>query len=259
MAAGAAAPLVIAVGGVFGGAITGAGTQSLEHTVNKRSVVTEECNTKQWLLKAGIGLISGAATGGAAVGITAGVVGLGSSAMESAVVTAGQYRGIRAGTGAVDRAVSSIASDIGRKFVDGEKVSSKQAACRATFGATKRESNPLEDTRIKYISEGAWFSRMIVSFFLNDEKITQQVSGSGKFITIPSPARGIKVKFQVSRPFWGDVMKYDRFKEAWFRPYEPHVFCYDNPTNRTFIVSGNLWWEAVMRVSDEYHEETKEL
>ncbi|XP_022796041.1 uncharacterized protein LOC111334544 [Stylophora pistillata] len=518
--AGAAAPLVVAVGGVFGGAITGAGIQSLQHTVNKRSVVTEECNTKQWLLKAGIGLISGAAIGGAAVGITAGVVGLGSSAMESAVVTAGQYMGTGVGTGAVGGAVSSIASDIGRKFVDGEKVSLKQAACRATFGAAigategiaggvvskaivggqssaataniqgevgeqiailtgakrltdvlvrnvsravtesgaeavmgtaaqfveerlddsvenqspgqhflrgainfasktikagfresssallshskneidvskrakkysnlevdiydksgarrgqvrqelfeennehlvkcekstcsatyqplesegllenktyslptvyeeavvpceqedplranehvnpvvdieeeagvndycgqvnladqllesdelsedktspllkvreevgvldKRESNPLEDTRIKYISEGAWFSRMIVSFFLNDEKITQQVSGSGKFITIPSPARGIKVKFQVSRPFWGDVMKYDRFKEAWFRPYEPHVFCYDNPTNRTFIVSGNLWWEAVMRVSDEYHDETKEL
>lgn len=123
--AGASAPLVVAVGEVFGGAITGAGIQSLQHTVNKRSVVTEECNTKQWLLKAGIGLISGAAIGGAAVGITAGVVGLGSSAMESAVVTAGQYMGTGAGTGAVGGAVSSIASDIGRKFVDGEKVSLK--------------------------------------------------------------------------------------------------------------------------------------
>ena len=123
----------------------------------------------------------------------------------------------------------------------------------------KRESDPLEDMKIKYISEGAWMSKMIVSFFLNGKKTTQQVSGSGKFVTIPSHARGIEVKFQVSRPFWGDVMKYNRFKKAWLRPYEPHVFRYDKPANRTFTISGNLWWEAVMGVTNEYHEETKEL
>ena len=535
--AGLAAPAVVAAGGVLGGALTGAGIQSLLHTVNEKSVVTGECDTKQWLLKAGIGFVSGAAIGGAAVGITAGVAGLGSSAMESAAVTTGQYMGIGAGTGAVGGAVSSIASDAGRKFVDGEEVTLKQVACRAAFGASigaaagiaggavskalvggqssaatanleveigeqlailtgarrlanvlaknipraltesgteavmgtaaqfveerlddsvenqspgqhlvrgasnftfnalkvglrdtstglfshatneiivskrvkkysnddksvrlgnkrverlklslennehlvkyeeiscsatyhpleseelsedetyplptiyeeadvpseqmdplsaneyvnsvvdidgevglndsrgqvkherfeenkehlikwgksacsltdqllesdellvnetsplpavseeacvldKRESDPLEDMKIKYISEGAWMSKMIVSFFLNGKKTTQQVRGSGKFVTIPSRARGIEVKFQVSRPFWGDVMKYNRFKKAWLRPYEPHVFRYNKPTNRTFTISGNLWWEAVMGVTNEYHEETKEL
>ena len=537
--AGLAAPAVVAAGGVLGGAMTGAGLQSLQHTVNEKSVVTGECDTKQWLLKAGIGFVSGAAIGGAAVGITAGVAGLGSSAMESAAVTTGQYMGIGAGTGAVGGAVSSIASDAGRKFVDGEEVTLKQVACRVAFGASigaaagiaggavskafvggqssaatanlkaevgeqiailtgarrlanvltrnipraltesgteavmgtaaqfveerlddsvenqspgqhlvrgasnftfnalkvglrdtstglfshatneiivskrvkkhsnddksvrlgnkkverlklsleknehlvkykesscsatyqpleseelsedetysrsmfriyketdvtseqidplsaneyvnpvvnidggvgvndsrgkvkherfeenkehlikwgksacsltdqllesdellvnetsplpavseeacvldKRESDPLEDMKIKYISEGAWMSKMIVSFFLNGKKTTQQVRGSGKFVTIPSRARGIEVKFQVSRPFWGDVMKYNRFKKAWLRPYEPHVFWYDKPANRTFTISGNLWWEAVMGVTNEYHEETKEL
>ena len=535
--AGLAAPAVVAAGGVLGGAMTGAGLQSLQHTVNEKSVVTGEFSAKQWLLKAGIGFVSGAAIGGAAVGITAGVAGLGSSAMESAAVTTGQYMGIGAGTGAVGGAVSSIASDAGRKFVDGEEVTLKQVAYRAAFGASigaaagiaggavskalvggqssaatanlevdvgeqiatltgarrltnvltrnipraltesgteavmgtaaqfveerlddsvenqspgqhlvrgaanfscnalkvgfqntvtgllshatnefkvskrvkkysnddksvrlgnkrverqklslennehlvkyeesscsatyqplesekllkdktyplptiyeeadvpseqmdplsaneyvnpvvdidgevglndsrgqvkherfeenkehliklgesacsptnqplesdqllenetsplpvvseeacvleKRESDQREDIKIKYISEGAWISRMIVSFFLDGKKTTQQVSGSGKFVTIPSRARDIEVKFQVRRPFWGDVMKYNRFREAWFRPYEPHVFRYDKPTNRTFTISGNLWWEAVMGVTNEYHDETKEL
>ena len=535
--AGLAAPAVVAAGGVLGGALTGAGIQSLLHTVNEKSVVTGECDTKQWLLKAGIGFVSGAAIGGARVGITAGVVGLGSSAMKSAAVTMGRYVRIGAGTGAVGGAVSSIASDAGRKFVDGEEVTLKQAVCRVAFGATigvamgtaggavskavvsgrisaattniegdvgeqvailtggkrlgkalarkvlpaltesgaesvmgtaaqfveerlddsvenqspgqhlvrgavnslcnaikvgvrdtaagllshagneiivskkvkkssdvdkterhrlkgkmrqklslennehrvkyqestcsatyqpleseklledemypsptiyeeadvpseqmdplsaneyvnpvvdidgevglndsrgqvkherfeenkehliklgesacsptnqplesdqllenetsplpvvseeacvleKRESDQREEIKIKYISEGAWISRMIVSFFLDGKKTTQQVSGSGKFVTIPSRARDIEVKFQVRRPFWGDVMKYNRFREAWFRPYEPHVFRYDKPTNRTFTISGNLWWEAVMGVTNEYHEETKEL
>ena len=510
--AGLAAPAVVAAGGVLGGAMTGAGLQSLQHTVNEKSVVTGEFSAKQWALKAGIGFVSGAAIGGAAVGITAGVAGLGSSAMESAAVTTGQYMGIGAGTGAVGGAVSSIASDAGRKFVDGEEVTLKQAVCHVALSAfigavagtaggaitkafvsgetsattanikvevgeqiailtgarrlvkvlaknipraltksgteavmqtagqfvverlddsvenqslgqhlvkgarktpkvgvresvtgllseaknkikvSKRvkkysnddksgrlgnkrverlkislennehlvkyeesscsatyqplvpseqmdppsaneyvnpvvdidgevglndsrgqvkherfeenkehliklgesacsptnqplesdqllenetsplpvvseeacvleehESDQLEDMEIKYISEGAWTSRMIVSFFLDGKEKKKIVSGSGQFVTIPSRAKDIEVKFQVRRPFWGDVMKYNRFREAWFRPYEPHVFRYDKPTNRTFTISGNLWWEAVMGVTNEYHDETKEL
>ena len=514
--AGLAAPAVVTVGGVLGSAMIGAGLQSLQHTVNEKSVVTEECDTTKWLVKDGIGFVLGAVIGLAAVGITAGVAGLGKSAMESTAVKMGQYIKIGAGTGAAGGAVSSVASDAGRKFVDGEEVTLKQVAYRAAFGASigaaagiaggavskalvggqssaatanlevdvgeqiatltgarrltnvltrnipraltesgteavmgtaaqfveerlddsvenqspgqhlvrgaanfscnalkvgfqntvtgllshatnefkvskrvkkysnddksvrlgnkrverqklslennehlvkyeesscsatyqplvpseqmdppsaneyvnpvvdidgevglndsrgqvkherfeenkehliklgesacsptnqplesdqllenetsplpvvseeacvleKRESDQREDIKIKYISEGAWISRMIVSFFLDGKKTTQQVSGSGKFVTIPSRARDIEVKFQVRRPFWGDVMKYNRFREAWFRPYEPHVFRYDKPTNRTFTISGNLWWEAVMGVTNEYHDETKEL
>ena len=510
--AGLAAPAVVTVGGVLGSAMIGAGLQSLQHTVNEKSVVTEECDTTKWLVKDGIGFVLGAVIGLAAVGITAGVAGLGKTAMESTAVKMGQYIKIGAGTGAAGGAVSSVASDAGRKFVDGEEVTLKQAVCHVALSAfigavagtaggaitkafvsgetsattanikvevgeqiailtgarrlvkvlaknipraltksgteavmqtagqfvverlddsvenqslgqhlvkgarktpkvgvresvtgllseaknkikvskrvkkysnddksvrldnkrverlkislennehlvkyeesscsatyqplvpseqmdplsaneyvnpvvdidgevglndsrgqvkherfeenkehliklgesacsptnqpmesdqllenetsplpvvseeacvlEKRESDQREDIKIKYISEGAWISRMIVSFFLDGKKTTQQVSGSGKFVTIPSRARDIEVKFEVRRPFWGDVMKYNRFREAWFRPYEPHVFRYDKPTNRTFTISGNLWWEAVMGVTNEYHDETKEL
>ena len=510
--AGLAAPAVVTVGGVLGSAMIGAGLQSLQHTVNEKSVATEECDITKWLVKDGIGFVLGAVIGLAAVGITAGVAGLGKSAMESTAVKMGQYIKIGAGTGAAGGAVSSVASDAGRKFVDGEEVTLKQAVCHVALSAfigavagtaggaitkafvsgetsattanikvevgeqiailtgarrlvkvlvknipraltksgteavmqtasqfvverlddsvenqslgqhlvkgarktpkvgvresvtgllseaknkikvskrvkkysnddksvrldnkrverlkislennehlvkyeesscsatyqplvpseqmdplsaneyvnpvvdidgevglndsrgqvkherfeenkehliklgesacsptnqplesdqllenetsplpvvseeacvlEKRESDQREDIKIKYISEGAWISRMIVSFFLDGKKTTQQVSGSGKFVTIPSRARDIEVKFEVRRPFWGDVMKYNRFREAWFRPYEPHVFRYDKPTNRTFTISGNLWWEAVMGVTNEYHDETKEL
>lgn len=116
-----------------------------------------------------------------------------------------------------------------------------------------------KDGKVKYISNGAWFSKMVVTFFENSEKVTEEVKGSGRSINIPSSAREIEVRFQVRRPFWGDICKYDRFNKSWFRPDEPHIFRYDTPPIRTFTISGNLWWEAVMRVSDEYHEETEEM
>ena len=132
--AGLATPVVIA-GGVFGGAFTGAGFQSILQTVNKESVV-EKCDKKKWLLKAGIGFVAGAAIGGASVAITAGIAGLGSSAT---AVTARQYAGIGAATGTVAGVVPSLASDAGRKFADGEEATWKQAlghaACGAVIGA----------------------------------------------------------------------------------------------------------------------------
>ena len=114
--------------------------------------------------------------------------------------------------------------------------------------------------KVKYISEGAWSSKMVVSYFLNGEKVVEEARGSGSSVDIPSVARKIEVKFQVRRPFWGDICKYDRFGGFWCKPYQPHVFCYDSPPiHRTFTISGGLWYEAVMRVSNEYHEETKEM
>ena len=102
---------------------------------------------------------------------------------------------------------------------------------------------------------------MIVTYLLNGEQIEEEVSGNGRIVVeIPLDARQVKVRFQVRRPAWGDIMKYDRFKKMWCKPSEPHVFCYEKPPlARTFTISGNLWWEAVMRVSDEYHEETLEM
>ena len=502
--AGLAAPALVAVGAVLGGGLIGGGFQSLQHTLNKRAIV-DDCLFKEWLMKAGIGFLGGAATGGAAAGFTAAITGLGSAALESAAITAGQYIGVGAATGATGGVAASIASDAGRKFVDGEQITWKQAVGHAVVGGVigaatgiaggavtkaivagqasaasanlegeiveqvaivtgarrfgnvlaktiprmltengaeavmgtvsrfaeerlddsvenrspcdhvvdgiknvaantvmgaarectaagvshvwnevkvhrkletelqnppstepmnktdeatqhesrgrirfkmdaennehlhklqdgvssakyqplsnentseltreskkkrdlpeekKEESNchrtskwpsgyqPLknEETssqslpsdpndygeenastiilkeangKVKYISKGAWFSKMVVSYFLNEKKIVKEVRGSGSSVDIPSVARNIEVQFQVKRPLWGDICKYDRFLGRWCKPDQPHVFCYDSPPiHRTFTINGGLWYEAVMRVSNEYHEETKEM
>lgn len=123
----------------------------------------------------------------------------------------------------------------------------------------EEESDELQEVHIKYISKGYWISKIIVSYLVNGNKTTREVCGNGKFVVIPSHAKDVEVRFQVWRPCWGDIMKYDRFKKSWYQPYEPHVFRYDTPTARTFTINGNLWWEAVMTVTDEYHEETEEM
>lgn len=479
--AGLAAPALVAVGAVFGGGLIGGGFQSLQHTLNQRAIV-DECLYKEWLMKAGIGFLGGAATGGAAAGFTAAITGLGSAALESAAITAGQYIGVGAATGATGGVAASTASDAGRKFVDGKQITLKQAVGHAVVGGVigaatgiaggavteavvagqasaasanlegeiaeqvaimtgaRRVGNVLAKTiprmlteigaeavmgtvsrfaeerlddsvenrspcdhvvdgiknvasktvmgtarectaagvshglnevnvlqklktelqnppsteamnktdevsqhvhrgkvrlerdrennnhlhkwtdgecsakyqtvgnentseltresrkkydlppsgyqrldneettcqsvsidlsdygeeeangKVKYISKGAWFSKMVVSYFSNGEKVVEEVRGSGSSVDIPSVARDIKVKFQVQRPLWGDICKYDRFGGFWCKPDQPHVFCYHSPPlHRTFTISGGLWYEAVMRVSNEYHEETKEM
>ena len=496
--AGLAAPALVAVGAVFGGGFVGGGFQSLQHTLNQRAIV-DECLVKEWLMKAGIGFLGGAATGGAAAGFTAAITGLGSAALESAAITAGQYIGVGAATGTAGGVAASIASDVGRKFVDGEQITLKQVVghavcgglicavagvaggsvskalvgsqasaasanlrgdaveqvlivtarrrfatflaqsiprmltesgteavmgtmfrfaeerlddsvenrrpskhvvdgikdvavkglkwavrfaaeavshewnemkvhprlkkelqdtayteamdmtsqerrgkircemymednehhnwrdgpCSAKYQPPFRENNSafakeikknsdlpeeneedrdshrtgkwpsnyqspkneetfsqflpsdlsdfgeeraskiiLEEARsqVKYVSEGAWFSKMVVSYFLNGEKVVEEVHGSGSSVDIPFVARNIEVKFQVRRPFWGDICKYDRSGGFWCKPYQPHVFRYDSPPiHRTFTISGGLWYEAVMSVTDEYHEEVKDM
>ena len=119
-------------------------------------------------------------------------------------------------------------------------------------------SEPL-DGIVRYISKGLWFSKMVVSYILNGKEITKEKKGNGSQIKIPSNAERIKVSFKVLRPPYGDVMKYDRFERCWCKPNEPHIFHYDTPPFRNFTISGPLWWEAVMRVTDKHHKETKEM
>ena len=117
-----------------------------------------------------------------------------------------------------------------------------------------------EEAKFKYKSEGAWISKMLINYALNGEPIEKEASGSGSIIRVPLTATDVEVKFQVRRPLWGDIMKYDRFEKKWCKPDKPHVFRYEKPPlQRTFTISGNLGWEAVMRVSDEYDEETREM
>ena len=363
----AASPLLVISGRLCGGAIAGAGFQSLGHTTSKQSVL-EKCDIKSWGKKLAIGAVGGAVTEGAHVGITAGIVGIGSAALESGAITAGQYVGMGTATGAVGGAVSSLCSDFANVYVDGEKITAGQVIFRAigrslvaagagalgglvtkgvinrqasagtstlegdaveqvpaltvgkrigravalgvsklvTINGTKavlgetakviqkRLDGPVENQNfgknvqtesrvnqrsgrqannenrkqsddeqpymiIKYRSRGNWFSKMIVTYYLNGRSVQEEVSGDGKRVSISAGATGIEVKFQVRRLFWGDVMKYDRFKKTWCKPYTPHIFQYEKAVDRTFTIGGPLHWEAVMRVSDEYHKETEEM
>ena len=397
---GAAAPATVVCGAVFGGGFTGAGIFSEKHTIRKESVV-DECDAKKWLAKAGIGFLGGALTGGAAVGITDGLVSIGSAALESGAVSVGQYAGIGAGSGAVGGFASSVSSDAARKFVEGEEVTWKELVGHAVAGAVvgtavgavggsamkgivdrqttagsaalggemveqavivkgarrfgyplaqtiirnlaesgteavigttaefieervddsvenrhpmehfkggavkvgktiasgvtdvaaaacsnayyeeqikkemkgekfetkndeekfrgairyrqsveKREKDLInwkkakelayspqdktcelyedvelheaskevpaeqpEEATFRYKSEGARISKMLINYALNGEPIEKEVSGSGRIIRVPLTATDVEVKFQVSRPRWGDVMKYDRFEK----------------------------------------------
>ena len=117
---------------------------------------------------------------------------------------------------------------------------------------------------VMYLSNGWWYSglsKMIVSYLLNNKELTKKVRGNGKQVKIPYNAREMKVRFKIWRPTsgWGDVFKYDRLKRCWCEPYEPHVFHYPTPVTRTFTIEGTLWWEAVMKVTDEHHNEKDDM
>ncbi len=123
-----------AAGSILGAGLTAAGLQSLQMALNKDSIVNE-CDWITLLSKAGIGFLGGAITAGAAAGITAVTMNLGSSALQSAAGTLGGYIGLGSATGALGGITSSLASDATRKFVDKDNVTAKQAICRAVSQA----------------------------------------------------------------------------------------------------------------------------
>ena len=124
------------------------------------------------------------------------------------------------------------------------------------------EAKNENDGRIRYISEGPWKSKLIVQY-TNDknEVVKKEESGSGSSIKIPKNAKDVEVRFQVLRFIgtWCDVKKYDRFDECWSEPTEPHIFKYDKPPIRTFTISGGLYYEAVMKVTDEHYNEVRDM
>jgi hypothetical protein len=107
---------------------------------------------------------------------------------------------------------------------------------------------------MKYFSEGYWFSKMLVDYKENGETKHYEVKDSESSIQIPNKATKIKVRFQVMRFLgtWCDVKKYDRFKKCWIEPNQPHTFEYNTPVNRTYTLSGNLYYEAVMNITGDY-------
>lgn len=128
-----------------------------------------------------------------------------------------------------------------------------------THGIFKRQKKTKQGV-LRNRSNGWWYnglSKMVVSYILNGSRRSEEVRGNYKQIKIPPLAKSIEVYFEIWRPSWGVVLKYDRFERRWCK--EPHVFHYPAPVTRTFTIDGTLWREAVIRVTDEHHNETKEL
>ena len=131
-----------------------------------------------------------------------------------------------------------------------------------TRGPKKYKNLKTESGIFKYISKGWWYngsSKMVVSYLLYGQRFTREVRGNGKQIEIPSLAKKIDVHFEIFGLTWRTISRYDRFKRCWFVPYEPHVFHFATPVIRTFTIDGILGWEAVVKVTDEHHNETNEL
>lgn len=117
-------------------------------------------------------------------------------------------------------------------------------------------ADELQEGTLRYIAKGFWFSKMVVTFFLNGKENKKEAKGNGKIVKIPSDARHVEVRFQVSR---FKLPKYDGFTKTWYRPYKAYVFRYEEPPVRTFTISGSPWRVPVIKVSDEYHQETGEV
>ncbi|XP_028415098.1 uncharacterized protein LOC114538175 [Dendronephthya gigantea] len=113
------------------------------------------------------------------------------------------------------------------------------------------QSLPNGKHKLQYISDGVWFSKMIVDYEENGEKISKVAEGSGSLIWIPSNTTNIKVRFQVMRGpgVWCDVKKYDFFNDRWVKPAQPHIFKYKKPVSCTYTLAGSLYYEAVINIT----------
>ena len=132
---------------------------------------------------------------------------------------------------------------------------------RQVINASASE-NPLpRNGRIRYLSEGDWWSKMIVKYELHGKPFTEEITGSGESVELPAEALNITVRFQVMRfiSTWCDIKKYDRFSKQWIEPIVAHIFHYENPPIRTFTISGSLYFEAIMNVTNELYEELTEM
>ncbi|XP_028418029.1 uncharacterized protein LOC114542773 [Dendronephthya gigantea] len=110
-----------------------------------------------------------------------------------------------------------------------------------------------EDVELRYICKEAWFSRMVVEH----SGETFYRDGGNSIMKIPRNTSKVKVRFQVMRgpKIWCDVKKYNREKKCWCKPTVPHIFNFDVPITYTFTLEGSLYFEAVMKVTDQHYHE----
>lgn len=133
LSAGAASPVVAAVSGIYGASFVGGGLQGLSKVFTRESI-EEGCDKKKHEENLCNGCLAGAVTGGAFLGITAKIAGIGSSALQASSLTSRQLMTISVASGATVGTVSSLAADAEKKIVDGVDLSLKQVVGHAAAG-----------------------------------------------------------------------------------------------------------------------------
>jgi len=259
--------------GAGSGAVGGTAA-SLAIDAGRKFADGENVTCKQVIDDAVLGAVMGAAAGAAGAAVTKSVVGIEASAATATLEgDIGEHAAIRLIVARRPGKILAPRKSGGKyRYSFSYKPLESQGATLSTVveedGVSDQSDDELDDEledepdvcRVKYISKGPLSSKMFVSYFLNGERETREVRGSWKSVTIPGNATQLDVKFQVGRLFWGDIKKYDRFNRCWCKPYEPHVFRYNTPPPlRTFTITGTLGWKAVTCVSNEYHDETKDM
>ncbi|XP_028403287.1 uncharacterized protein LOC114526006 isoform X2 [Dendronephthya gigantea] len=154
---------------------------------------------------------------------------------------------------------NAATESIGVRELDNQKCSKKNGSSNGSEKTNQvTQSLPDGKHKLQYISDGVWFSKMIVDYEENGKKIPKaEVKGSGSLIWIPSNATNIEVGFQVMRGpgVWCDVKKYDFLNDCWVKPAQPHIFKYKKPVSCTYTLAGNLYCEKVVNITrDELDE-----
>ena len=108
------------------------GIDSLRECISKEAVV-DGCDVGKWLMSTGVGYLLAFLPGGAAIG---------AALLESAALSVAELTGIRIAISAGCAIVSSLGADAKKRFIDGEKITGKQALghaackCAAAVAAT---------------------------------------------------------------------------------------------------------------------------
>ncbi|XP_041350643.1 uncharacterized protein LOC121369660 [Gigantopelta aegis] len=136
----------------------------------------------------------------------------------------------------------------------------KQRTISVSDSSYQEETNPLSPVkeRILFISEGLWKSEMIIKY--NTKRIAREkVLNHGESFYIPFRASDITIQFKVSDSLGVkcDLTKWDRFHDKWYS--ETHVLRYQTPQTRTFTIGGELYYEKILKITNELYDETNEL
>ncbi|CAG2198849.1 unnamed protein product [Mytilus edulis] len=113
--------------------------------------------------------------------------------------------------------------------------------------------------RFRFLSN-KWFTKMIVEFKKKGDEVMKKTTENGTAIDVPMNAKRCEGLLPSNAIFkmWYDVKKWNRFENKWFD--EPHIFRYEKPPEqRVFTLGGSRFYEGVINVTDERHDDVTDM